>query len=90
MATPRRRNAGHRSRHPHNSYDPRGDEFLAPGPEHEERRPRARDGRRVPVSAASELLWVFLVGAGDAGRAGERGVFGRVRGGAVEVFSEED
>lgn len=35
---------------------------------------------------ASELLWVLVVGAGDAGGAGELGVFGWVCGCVVEVF----
>ena len=86
MVAPRRRDGGARPRHTDGGDGARGRELQPPGAEPEAERARAGDRRRVSVPEASELLWVLLVGAGDAGGVGERGVFGGVRGGAVEVL----
>lgn len=73
-----------------NSDDPCGFQFQPFGAEEEEGRTRPRHGRNLQISATSELLWIFLVGIGDAGGDGECGLFGWVCGRVVEVLSEED
>lgn len=90
MAGPRRRDGDGGASGPDDGDAARGLELQPPRPEGEEGGARARDGGRVPVPATSELLWLLLVGVGHAGGAGERGLSGRVCGGAVEVFQKED
>ena len=38
------------------------------------------------MAEASELFWILVVGTRDSGGAGELGVSGGLRGGAVEVL----
>lgn len=68
----------------------RRQKLQPPRADEEERRAYPGHGRGVRLVAAPELFWVFLVGPRDAGGDGKRGVFGRVCGCPVEVFSAED
>ena len=90
MARPGRVDGSRRAGGPDDGDVICGLEFQSLGAESEEGRARARDRGGLQVSAASELLWVFLVGVGDAGGDGECGLFGRVCGGAVEVLQKEN
>ncbi len=53
-------------------------------------RPCAGHGRNLRLAEAPELLWIFLVGFGDAVGLGESHMFGGICCGAVEVFQEEN
>lgn len=90
MAGPRSGDVGGRAGHADSGHDARGFQLQPPRAEEEEGRTRPRHGRSLQISQTSELLWLFLVGVGDAGGDGECGLFGRVCGGAVEVLQEED
>ena len=72
--------------HPDGGHGARGEQFQSSGAVQEEG--GACFGHRggVWLVEASELFWVFLVGVGNAGRAGECGVFGGVCDRAVEVL----
>ncbi len=90
MADPGRSNGGDRARRADDSNGARGFEFQPSRSEQEEGGTRARDGRDIPIPSASELLWVLLVGIGNADGVGESSLLGRLRGGAVALFQEED
>ncbi len=90
MADPGRSNGGDGARRADDSNGTCGLEFQPSGSEQEEGGTRARDGRDIRIPSASELLWVFLVGIRHANGVGESSLLGRLRGGAVALFQEED
>lgn len=90
MASPRRYNVGRRSKHTNDGHDARGLQLQPPHSKPEKGRTRPRHWRNIQIPSTSKLFRLFLLGFGDAGRAWEYGMFGRICRGAMEVFQEED